>query len=374
MSRYQYNKIAEDLRSKIQTRELEHGARLPTERELARQWKVTPVTVSRAMRQLVDDGLIVRLRGRHGSFVSTDQKAKTESTNSAFRRIGVVYSWYISSGYYSNALLQGIEEAIRPEDKIFALSYSGFHNYSQLVEQEYLDGLILLSPPEYKHAEVQALRERQTPFVIIGSSWESEPDWPAIDSDGRQMGRLAAEHLLDCGYERIAAVVCSTQLSNNRLRLDAFLNSMALAGVHIPPEWLLIEPQQTDYECEIRKMLSAENRPQAVFAGNFLVAETVAGVADRLGLRIPTDLAIMGCDSANDGRVLNRLPLTTVTQPLREMGRRGMAAFLRQLSGAEEEIEPSLLPVTLVRGVTTLANSASRRNALAGTPVPARMA
>ena len=121
-------------------------------------------------------------------------------------------------------------------------------------------------------------------------------------------------------------------------------------------------------------MLSAENRPQAVFAGNFLVAETIAGVADRLGLRIPTDLAIMGCDSANDGRVLNRLPLTTVTQPLREMGRRGMAAFLQQVSGAVQEIKPCLLPVTLVRGVTTLANSVSRRNALAGTPASARKA
>lgn len=365
MPTYQYDKIAQDIRSRIKNCEFNRGARLPTERELARQWNVTPVTVSRAMRQLVDDGLVVRMRGRRGSFVSTGRETKVEHAEKAFHRIGMVYSWYVSNGYYSNALCQGMQEAIRPEDRVFSLPYSGFHNYNQLVDQENLDGLILLSPPEYKRAEVQMLRERNTPFVIIGGSWEEEPDWPSIDSDGRAMGRLAAEHLLECGYEHIAAVVCSTQLSNNRLRLDAFLDSMALAGVHIPPEWLLIEPQQTDYECEIRKMLSAKDRPHAVFAGNFLLAETIAGVADRLGLRIPTDLAIIGCDSANDGRVLNRLPLTTVIQPLHEIGRRGMTAFLRHLSGTADKIEPCLLPVTLVRGVTTLANTASRRTSLA---------
>lgn len=367
MTEYHYKTIAQNIRTRISSRELKHGDRLPTDRDLARQWDVTPVTVSKAMRELVDEGLIVRLRGRRGSFVNIQQTTVNKpSSDQGMRRVGIVYSWFVSSGYYQNALLQGIADTIVPEDRIFALPYSGFHHYSQLVEQENLDGLILLSPPEQKRDEVQALVDSNIPFVVIGGTWEQEPDWPCIDSDGRAMGTMAAEHMLACGYEKISVVVCSTQLSNNRLRLEAFLDRMAMAQKQVPSDWLLIEPQPSDSNCAISQMLSAKRRPDAVFAGGYLLAESVANVATNLGMRIPTDLAIMGCDAGSDGRLLNRFPLSTVTQPLLEMGRKGMRAFIDRLDGKVQKIAPSLLPVTLVRGVTTMPSSASRRNVQAG--------
>ncbi|QIG45003.1 LacI family transcriptional regulator [Nocardioides anomalus] len=178
-------------------------------------------------------------------------------------------------------------------------------------------------------------------------------DAPSVDSDNLAGAVLATEHLLGLGHRRIALLSGRQDLESARLREQGFRQAMAAAGV--PVDESLVG--NGDYRAETaegpaRALLTREDRPTAVFGGNDLMALRTMEVAAGLGLRVPEDLSVVGFDDVPEA-VGGTPPLTTIHQPLHEMGAAALDLLVRMLEEPGTRPPDVRMPVSLVERAST---------------------
>lgn len=178
-------------------------------------------------------------------------------------------------------------------------------------------------------------------------------DVPSVASDNLAGAVLATEHLLALGHRRIALLSGRPDLESARLREQGFRQAMAAAGVEVDESLVA----SGDYRAETaegpaRALLSRPDRPTAVFGGNDLMALRTVEVATALGLRVPEDLSVVGFDDVPE--TAGATPgLTTVHQPLHEMGAAALDLLVRMLEEPGTRPPDVRMPVALVERAST---------------------
>jgi LacI family transcriptional regulator len=162
-------------------------------------------------------------------------------------------------------------------------------------------------------------------------------------------GQAAAQHLLDLGHRRIAALLGPADSSATRDRLAGYRAALEAAAVPFDPALIRYGDWHAALAGEaMRDLLALAVPPTAVFAGN---DEQCLGVYRALyerGLRVPDAMSVVGFDDLPFAALLAP-PLTTVRQPLREMGRVATALLLRLIAGEPVERVRVELATPLVR-------------------------
>jgi len=182
---------------------------------------------------------------------------------------------------------------------------------------------------------------------------------PTVDSDNLAGAELAVNYLLSLGHRRIAMLAGRPDLNSARLREQGYRNALAAAGIPVDPSLFEVGGfRPNSATVPARALLDRPDRPTAVFAANDLTAIRTIEVANELGLRVPEDLSVIGFDDVPDASQF-RIPLTTIAQPLYEMGRIAMEMLLQLLDGTEPA-QPRL----------TLATSLVVRESTAPAPAP----
>ncbi|WKX12242.1 LacI family DNA-binding transcriptional regulator [Streptomyces sp. NL15-2K] len=187
-----------------------------------------------------------------------------------------------------------------------------------------------LSPPM-----VEALSRVRLPLVLL----DPEVPDPSIVSVGSTYfagGRAATTHLLSLGHRRIAYLGGKEDASSNQARLHGFRSAMEAAGVPVLGE--LVRHAGSFHTAEGvehgKRLLAADPAPTAVFAACDELAAGVIEAARLRGLRVPEDLSVVGFDDTPLARVTSP-PLSTVHQPINEMGAVALRTALRLASAAE---------------------------------------
>jgi len=198
------------------------------------------------------------------------------------------------------------------------------------------DGVILvtstLDPP------VQAeLRRLDVHLVVIDPAGVPSYDVPTIGATNWAGGLAATEHLISLGHRRIGFVAGPRRLLCSRARLDGYRAGLEAAGVEVDDVLL----QQGDFYHESgytggTALLELDEPPTAIFASSDQMAFGVYEAVRRKGLRVPDDISVVGFDDLPEARWASP-PLTTVRQPLAEMGMLAARTVLRLARG--EEIE-----------------------------------
>ena len=198
------------------------------------------------------------------------------------------------------------------------------------------DGVILvtsdLDPP--LHSE---LRRLDVPTVVIDPAGVPALDVPTIGATNWAGGLSAVEHLLALGHRRIGFIAGPPQLLCSRARLDGYRAGLGAAGIAV--EDGLIRPGSFYHEAGFEggtALLSLPEPPTAIFAASDQMAFGVYEALRRRGLRVPDDISVVGFDDLPEARWASP-PLTTVRQPLAEMGLLAARTVLRLARG--EEIE-----------------------------------
>ena len=194
-----------------------------------------------------------------------------------------------------------------------------------------LDGVAIISLP-LRDAEVRALNRDGLPAVLIDVHHRSLPHVAIDDVRG---GRLAGEHLLAAGHERVAFIGDLADnpfgFSSSERRLRGLREALGAAGLIVADEHVKRAPYGREAAGRLtRELLQLRRPPTAIFAASDVQAFGVMDAAARAGLTIPGDLSVVGFD---DIELAAAIGLTTVRQPLRESGRRGAALLLRALEG-----------------------------------------
>ncbi|WP_063734329.1 LacI family DNA-binding transcriptional regulator [Streptomyces sp. RTd22] len=199
------------------------------------------------------------------------------------------------------------------------------------------DGVILVTSvlEPVVHAE---LRRLNVPIVVVDPAGSPALDGPAAPTVGATNwagGLAATEHLLSLGHRRIGFIAGPPRLLCSRARLDGHRAALEAAGV--PFDQALVAQGDFYHESGFHgcdQLMSSATPPTAVFASSDQMALGAIEALRRRGLRVPEDVSVVGFDDLPEVS-WSAPPLTTVRQPLADMGKLAARTVLRQARGEE---------------------------------------
>jgi LacI family transcriptional regulator len=176
---------------------------------------------------------------------------------------------------------------------------------------------------------------------------------PTVDSDNFTGAVQAVEHLLGLGHRRIGFIGGRSDLESSRLREAGYRKALADAGIDVDPSLVRAGDYRKDSTHEpARELLTLPARPTAIFAANDLSAIGTLEIARALGLEVPAELSIIGFDDIPESALTNP-PLSTVHQPIQQMGAAAIALLITLMDGTPVDQTHIRLVTSLVeRGST----------------------
>ena len=216
--------------------------------------------------------------------------------------------------------------------------------YVGLLTRRQVDGLLLV-PARGHDAHLKAEQEVGLPVVAFDRPAEGiRADTVLVKN--RTGAREATEHLIWHGHERIAFVGDVRHYYTARKRLEGY--NEALETAHLKPLPSLDAHSIEQGEQATKRLLEAFDPPTALFAANILTALGTLRATERLGMRIPEDVALIGFDDFELAPVLSPR-FTLVHQPAAELGRRAAEMLFDRLDGqGHPEPRRLVLPTELV--------------------------
>lgn len=303
-----------------------------TIRWLARQAGVSAATVSRALRQ--PDTVAPQTRERVLELVERhrfvpDGRAATFSS----RRSGLVG---LIVPTISNSIYAEFTEAIQSRLQVADLSLLIANaNYSAETEREIIRKLIesrvegvILTGYDRDPSLYQLLDQYEIPFVV---TWSTSPKRavPAISFDNREAAAEATEMLIKLGHRRIG-LMCGMTVINDRAaqRLEAYREVLDRHKIPFDAELVAERPFEIEASADAATYLvSLAAPPTAIFCANDIQALGTLFACQRLKIRVPEDISIIGFDDLPITRVVNP-PLSTVHVPARQMGNAAAEALI----------------------------------------------
>jgi LacI family transcriptional regulator len=211
----------------------------------------------------------------------------------------------------------------------------------------------ILVTSELAAADLTALTRARMPVVVIDPLNLPSAGVASVGSTNFAGGLLATQHLLDLGHRRIAYLGGPAAAACSQARLHGYRGAMEAAGATVPDGY--VRTGRFSYEHGVAggaALLDLPAPPTAVFAGSDETALGVIEAARGRGLRIPDDLSVVGFDDTPVAR-LAAPPLTTVRQPLREMGAVAVRTALRLAAGERVDSHHVELATELVARQST---------------------
>lgn len=186
---------------------------------------------------------------------------------------------------------------------------------------------------ELTAADLAALSRARLPLVVVDPLNIAQPDVTSVGSTNFAGGLAATQHLLSLGHRRIAYLGGPPTAGCNQARMNGFRGAMEAAGAPLPKEYVRLHDfLYEDGLAGGAAMLDLPEPPTAIFAGSDEVALGVMEAARARGLRVPEDLSLVGFDDTQVARLASP-QLTTVRQPLQEMGAVALRTALRLAAG-----------------------------------------
>jgi len=215
-----------------------------------------------------------------------------------------------------------------------------------LLREKQVDGIVFIAAGE-SYSHVQRLIEQGVPVVVCDRELPGvEVDTVIADNVGS--GTQATEHLIRLGHRRIGCIAGPRELCISNRRGDGYKRALKEHGIPVDKDLIV----RGDFRCRggyeaMRELLALDERPTAVFACNDLMAMGAICAASRRRLKIPEDIAIIGCDDISLAAFTNP-SLTTVAQPKHEMGAVAVDMLVGRIADRSESPTKRALPTELV--------------------------
>lgn len=248
---------------------------------------------------------------------------------------------FVHAEYFSE-IASGAAEGIFERDMRFVLCPTQHEHDREVSLLERLmhgttDGAILLLPTE-TNAELLALTHQDYPFVVVDPREPLDDCIPVVTSAHWNGARSVTEHLIALGHRRIAAITGPAAWCATVDRLVGYQSALHAAGLAVRDEMI----QEGDFMIEsgyliANRLLDLADPPTAIFAFNDNMAFGVIRAAKERGLRVPRDLSVVGYDDAIPSTIVDPA-LTTVRQPLQEMGRVAAGLLGRMLDRSRMDV------------------------------------
>ncbi|RME36969.1 MAG: LacI family transcriptional regulator [Deltaproteobacteria bacterium] len=218
--------------------------------------------------------------------------------------------------------------------------------YRDIVQSYRVDGFIIVRTRR-EDSRIQYLLETGFPFVAFGRTENTEA-YPYVDEDGEYGMRLIVRHLARLGHRRIAFIGAPEDLMFAHCRKAGYLRGMEEAGLPIEASLLTTGDltQRGGYE-QALQLLNTSPPPTAIAASNDLMALGAINAARSLRMEVGRDIAITGFDDIPLAET-SHPPLTTVHQPIYQIGHMVCEMLVGIITGAQPHPESVLLKPSLI--------------------------
>ncbi len=198
-------------------------------------------------------------------------------------------------------------------------------SFQQLLLHNF-DGLILVRSALKNPVLVESLRTSRVPIVGIDRPL-SQIGYPSVLCENFAGARMATEHLLGHGYEKIISIQVKPELYTMRERLRGYRSALA-EKQHEPIEEVI--ENRADAVAVLKRHLVKNSLPVGLFTGNNLSARYICEATQALGVSIPREFAILSFDDFDLADTLTP-PMSVVQQPLEELGRSAAKLLFQQM-------------------------------------------
>ena len=225
--------------------------------------------------------------------------------------------------------------------------------FASQVSAKSFDGLLVIEP-EGTLDYIAELHHHGLPIVLIDDRG-NQPLFPAVATTNHTGGAQAARHLLSLGRRRPLVITGMERFGCTQQRLAGFRDTFAAAGFPVAPD--LVALGDFTFECgrqAVREAMARDIAFDAVFAHNDLSAAGAIKAAHEAGLDVPRDVAVVGFDDIPLAAHTDP-PLTTVHQPLRQMGETAARMLMSFFAGTPLPDTPNVIPTSLIVRASTAA-------------------
>ncbi len=224
--------------------------------------------------------------------------------------------------------------------------------FAAQVSAKSFDGLLVIEP-EGTLDFIRTLHRRGLPVVLIDDREEGQVQVPSVATTNYDGAAAAARHLLALGRRAPLVITGPERFGCTRQRLAGFRDTYARAGIGLTNGRILLGDFTVDRGREaVRRAVVGGTPFDSLFAHNDLSAMGAMQAVLDAGRRVPQDVAVVGFDDIPLA-AHTQPPLTTVHQPLREMGEAAARALLAHFEGTPLPERPTVIPATLTaRGST----------------------
>jgi DNA-binding LacI/PurR family transcriptional regulator len=230
---------------------------------------------------------------------------------------------------------------------VIASSRAEAENFEQYAKGGHVDGVLLVS----LHGDdmlPQHLESIGVPTVVNGRPISGDKSLYYVDSDNQAGGQLATQALLDRGARRVATITGPLDMCAGLDRLEGYRSALRSAGRPLVERRVVTGDFTADGgAAAMARLLDTDPDVDAVFAASDLTALGAMRTIAERRLRVPEDVAVVGFDDVHEASLGNP-PLTTVRQPIDELGRTMARMLVARVNGVETQ-RTSVLPVSLVR-------------------------
>ena len=252
------------------------------------------------------------------------------------------------STYFSLEIIRGVAEGVSDTQYELVLYTTGLSEYNEqiylrAINGDLVDGIIVVLPRDHKENYLHSAHE--IPIIAVDYSG-IEIQYPRITATNVMGAYEGTKYLISLGHKRIGFITGLMDLGCSQERLQGFIQAMEEAGLEID-ESLIGNGYFTRISGEIiaKEWLSRTIKPTAIFCSNDEMALGVMDVAENLNIKVPAELSLMGFDDINEARI-RKPSLTTIKQPLFEMGNRAAIGLINLLAG--QSIQSQTLETQLI--------------------------
>lgn len=300
--------------------------------QVAARAGVSVATVSRVLNN--SDAVRPKTAGRVRAAIEALNYTPNQAARNLRRnetRVILALAPNFSNPYYSN-VLTGIGDLAHEKGySVFICNTDGKaeneRNMLEMLEMHRADGAIFLGCQ--KHYTWLADYADRFPLVQC-CEYVPELSVPSVSVDNYAAAKEAVTYLLSLGHRKIAILSADNAHISTQLRLQGYLDAMHAAGAAVNGDWITRSDPVYSFSSGRRcaeRLLSLADRPTAVFCISDILALSVIYAAQDMGLTVPQQLTVMGFDDI-EYTTMHRPLLSTVSQPMYELGRQSTAMLL----------------------------------------------
>lgn len=219
--------------------------------------------------------------------------------------------------------------------------------FLNLLKTKQVDGIIMTSI-ENDWSIIEPFTESGP--ILLCNEYVNNANVSIVRLDQYKGAYIGVKHLLEKGHRKIG--YCTGGLfaeeGKDKDRNQGYQKALQEAGIEPDPKWIFVNQHSIeDGKQVVKKILSMEDRPTAIFTGSDEIAGGMMIEAKECDLKIPNDLAIIGFDDQPLAQMLDP-KLTTIRQPIDQMGVKAMETLIDMLNDSEVKVETFELPIELV--------------------------